>query len=252
MECALWLNRRKIYHADEISDNLDIASLRGYFLGGSLEEWLRDNGGEMYADRLAGLDAADPDLNGKLARIFRKNSPPVPAVSLGGAQQPVPARGAVFGLSQRHSAYGGSFGSFGSFRGSFRGGSFRHGSFINEWEWEYVLGSFKRGSFRAGSFGGSFGSHEWEWEYALGSFGKGSFRAGSFRSGSFAGGSLRLGSFRTPISVYGSGRPFGLSPKNTNGSFPAFVLSSDEYDRIMLETLRKCPLDRFGYGIHII
>ena len=79
------------------------------------------------------------------------------------------------------------------------------------------MGSF--GSYRFGS-GGSF----------LGSFrGLGSF-SGSWNSGSF-------GSFQ---GAYGS---FG-------GSW-AFM-TGDEYDRIMYECLKKCPLNCYGYGIHIV
>lgn len=257
MECALWLNRRKIYHADEISDNLDVASLRGYFLGGSLVKWLRDNGGAQYADRLDELNADDPDLNEKLSAVFRRDSSPsVPSRALTGSPSPYApmCRGTgIFGLSKYGSLGSFRFGSFrngsfrnGSFRiGSFSFGSFRKNSFMHEWEWEYVLGSFRKGSFGYGSFRkGSF-SHEWEWEYSAGSFRKGSFRSGSFRLGSFRPGSLGYGSF-------GAKMPFGLSGRR-NGSFDPFVMiSPDEYDRIMYETLRKCPLDRFGYGIHII
>jgi hypothetical protein len=40
------------------------------------------------------------------------------------------------------------------------------------------------------------------------------------------------------------------------GSFGGFgsggFITADEYDRIMYECLRKCPLNCYGYGIHIV
>ena len=235
MECALWLNRRKVFRADEIHNNADIASLRGYFLGGSLCKWLRSHGGDSFADMLDELSPDDPGLNEKLTRIFCGSAAPgIPSIKLDApsAGDPAPrtvcssahglpcSRGIFFGADNNGSF---AFGAFGSYFGSYRIGSFgsyKFGSFMNEWEWEWVLGSFRRS---AGSFAGT------------------SYRAGSFRYGSF--GSFRFGSF-------GNGMlPFGVFPRDKYGSLVMFM---DEYDRIMYETLKKCPLDRFGYGIHII
>lgn len=56
-----------------IIDNFDLAAVRGYFLGGSLSEWLREHGGTVYADRLdklRTLDPQDPQLNDRLAEVF--------------------------------------------------------------------------------------------------------------------------------------------------------------------------------------
>lgn len=240
MDCALWLNKRKIFRADEIHDNADIASLRGYFLGGSLCKWLRSHGGASFADMLDELSPNDPDLNEKLTLIFCGNTKTaIPSIKLDSPAAELPAnnnacssahglpcsRGIFFGGSLVRGSFGGSFagGSFGSYRGSYRFGSFgsyRFGSLMHEWEWEWVLGSFRR---RAGSFAGT------------------SYRAGSFNFGSF--GSFRFGSFAN------AALPFGIFPRDRYGSLVMFL---DEYDRIMYETLKKCPLDRFGYGIHII
>jgi len=49
MNCCLWLNGEKIRYADDIYASFDPASLRGYFLGGSLVRWLKANGGEKEA-----------------------------------------------------------------------------------------------------------------------------------------------------------------------------------------------------------
>lgn len=65
--------QEKISNAAEIIDNFDLAAVRGYFLGGSLSEWLREHGGTVYADRLdklRTLDPQDPQLNDRLAEVF--------------------------------------------------------------------------------------------------------------------------------------------------------------------------------------
>lgn len=261
MDCCLWLNRKKISSAAEIIDNFDLAAVRGYFLGGSLSEWLREHGGTIYADRLEKLrtlDPQDPQLNDRLAEVFGVSAGAVTEVFCGN----VPDNGACAGNN------GGSrCGSFGSFSGGFRGGSgsFNFGSYgvfqgsglgigsggyagsgtwvgsggltalgsyrFSLWEWEWEWRFAGRGSFR-GSFGslGSFGSYR---------FGSGSYLPGSFGSfpwGSFSG-SFGAGSF----GGFGSGG-FG------SGGF----ITADEYDRIMYECLRKCPLNCYGYGIHIV
>ena len=247
MDCCLWLNRKKISSAAEIIDNFDLAAVRGYFLGGSLSEWLREHGGTVYADRLdklRTLDPQDPRLNDRLAEVFGVSAGAVTEVFCGNA----PDNGACGGRD------GGSWrGSFGSFSGGFRGGSgsFNFGSYgvfqgsglgigsggltalgsyrFSLWEWEWEWRFAGRGSFR-GSFGllgslGSFGSYR---------FGSGSYRPGSFGSfpwGRFSG-SFGAGSF----GWFGSGG----------------FITADEYDRIMYECLRKCPLNCYGYGIHIV
>lgn len=262
MECALWLNRRKVRHASEIHDNLDVASLRGYFLAGSLSEWLCENGGEAYAKKLAGLSPDDPKLNEKLARIFGGKA------NFGKALNTAPQDG-----SERRSTAGSSFTPPSSFRftefgsgsftyseltsfgefwellrklqsGSFAGGSYLTGSFA-QWEWLFALyrrwysGSFTFGSFSFGSF------HEWEWEWLWRVFGGG----GSYSASSF---NNIFGSFGFGLSgLFGS---FGFIGGKALGSLDliTFMNTLDEYDRIMFETLMICPLDRFGYGIHNI
>ncbi len=62
---------------------------------------------------------------------------------------------------------------------------------------------------------------------------------GGSRCGSF--GSFPWGSFS---GSFGAGSFGGFG----SGGF----ITADEYDRIMYECLRKCPLDCYGYGIHIV
>lgn len=227
MNCALWLNKRKIRHASEIAENIDIAALRGYYLAGSLETWLRENGGEEQADKLAAIKPDDCRLNERLAEIFGgKNISK--RIVLGAGVEDENRRGDTYSpIKLPDSLSGASFAyrrvsSFGSF------GSLAWGSFSG-WNWLFEL--FEKGSFGFGSFG-SF--HEWEWEWLYRLFGGG----GSFSFSSF-------GSFGFEFlnGLFGSFAPFADLSR-----FPEL----DEYDRIMLETLMRCPLDRFGYGIHNI
>lgn len=246
MECALWLNRRKVFSADEIKDNLDAASLLGYFSAGSLIEWLRCHGGADFADRLELLSPDDPDILVKIAAVF--GGEPAGYKVLGGAFDTAKAalgggQCSFHGKNGSGSGSLGSFGAGGSF-GAFGSGNF--GFFGN-------FGSFKGGSFRGGS---GFYEWEWEWERLFGSFSNGSFAFGSGYAAMLA---LlkKYGSFGS----FGAGS-FGLFSLNMlgemkNGSFvgkklPDFLANLDEYDRIMLISLYGCPLNQFGYGIHNI
>lgn len=236
MDCALWLNRRKIYSADEIAGNSDIASLRGYFLAGSLISWLNEHNGEHYAEKLSELRPDDPELNIKLSEIFGGSAEGKrfgdgapddlsPAVSLPVTRGSMQNGGSYGAFAALGSFGSGSFGRgyFALSGGSFSFGSRFFGSGTHEWEWEWLFNLYKSGSF--GSFGGNFGS--------FGGFRERLFEL--FRSGSFFGGSFKFGSFG---SLY---LPFTKD-----------ISALDEYDRIMFETLMMCPLDRFGYGIHNI
>ena len=247
MNCCLWFNRRKISSAAEISDNMDIAALRGYFLGGSLIEWLTEHDGKEYAGRLEKLDPADPELNRKLFEAFSESP------------QELPKKEMFCGntsAAQCCTVGNGSFGSFGSWRGF---GSFASSGFGGSYRWGMSGGSFSAGSYTMGSFGSFSRFHlwEWEWEWRFG----GSFRwTGSFRGfgsgmtfGSF--GMLGFGSYLFGSWGYLLGSFRGV-PGIFGGSYApggnCWQLSSDEYDRIMYECLRRCPLDSFGYGIHIV
>ncbi|MCL2694246.1 MAG: hypothetical protein FWE60_03980 [Oscillospiraceae bacterium] len=154
--CCLWLNGIKIRHAEDIKHNFDIASLRGYFMGGSLAAWLYANGGSEEALRLEKTQG-QAELNKRLEFAFglineipagmsaEANSPPwrgggeaagvvgvlreaagvvdtlreaagVVGV-LSEASRPTSA-GSHFGASYPTSGSFGSFGSFGSGSGS--------------------------------------------------------------------------------------------------------------------------------------
>lgn len=238
MNCALWLNKRKIRRASEIPENLDVASLRGYYLAGSLLEWLRANGGEEYAEKLSELSPDDTRLNEKLAAVFESEPLPVKAL---GSECDVPSITTVptaISMTSSRSSYT-SVSFFENIGNSWRFlqtgafGSFEVGSY-SQWAWLFSLFAGSYGSFTIGSFT-SF--HEWEWEWIYRLFG-GYSSFDSFYFGSF--GSLTL---NWMSGFFGSFTPFADIPK---------LRELDEYDRIMLETLMNCPLDRFGYGIHNI
>ncbi len=240
MDCAIWLNRRKIFSADEIAANFDIAAIRGYFLGGSLIKWLESHGGSDYARLLKEISPDDPILNDRLTEIFVQEKRPAPVhvadeqlirtIQLLSGGAPAVSGSAQGGYTVGSAPFG--FGSFGE----------RYGSF--------GFGSFAYGSFRSGSFSRTW---EWEWEWRFGSFRSGSFsyNAGSYRGGSFTYGSLAGGSFRGGFaSGFGFGIPSSYRGFPVGGSFRP--VSSDEYDEIMYRCLKMCPLNRFGYGIHLI
>lgn len=269
MDCALWLNKRKIFSAEDIAANFDIAAIRGYFLGGSLTKWLKANNGEHYAAALEKVDPSSENLNDILSEIFGQiNSAAVHQhdeqlitfidTIKGGC---APANGSAVGSAHSMQGNGsyrlanGSY-SFGSYQLSASGGSYRYGSYnfgnykgfsLWEWEWEWYLSSFRK---RGGSFSGFMGSYNFG-SYSLTGYGYGSFNISSYRfggSGSYNFGSLGYynfgGSFRFGMEALGSYKGVPLGSMGW--------MSADEYDEIMYRTLGICPLDRFGYGIHII
>lgn len=238
LDCCLWLNRCKIGNADEIPGHLDIAALRGYFLGGSLIEWLKEHDGADYAEKLERLNPADPNLNQQISEIFGQgvDSAPQREIFCGN------------GSAVRSDTVG-SFAA-GSFNGSHKFGSaiYLLSSFGAYLSGSYQAGSYKYGSYFTSSFISRFRMWEWEWEWRFGGSFLGSFRGGSFSFGSylFGSGSYLLGSFGGfgPGSFRGSSGFAGV--RGWQG------MTAEEYDRIMYECLRRCPLDCFGYGIHIV
>ena len=255
MDCCLWFNRCRISDAAEIAENFDIAALRGYFLGGRLVEWLREHGGEAFADKLEKLDPASADLDARLSRVFGKEPPNHREVFCGIPAAEKKARNPENTGSFAGSGAAGSFSLGSGYAGSFAAGSGRFGSFF--------YGSGYYGSFLSGSYSGSgsgsfrkFRLWDWEWEWRFGGSFRGSFAFGSyvFGSGAYLLGSFNGGSFggAFPGGLFGSFTAKG-SFGGAYGSFCGWNgMTAEEYDRIMYECLRKCPLDCFGYGIHII
>ncbi len=186
MGFALWIGRHKVYTAAEIAECFDLASVRGYFLGGTLIDWLRENGGEAYADRLDMITKDSPTLNEDIAAVFGVKE--IPESVMNGKGYPFCVGSSFYGSHHGSGKLRFGFGSFYEWEkllgqlSSF--GSYRFGSGsgkFHEWEWEWLLGHL--GSFGSFSFGSGSGRfHEWEWEWLLGQLG--SFGSFSFGSGS--------------------------------------------------------------------
>ncbi len=184
MSFALWIGRHKVYTATGIAEYFDLASVRGYFLGGTLTDWLRENGGKEYAYKLDMIPKDSPTLNEDIAAVFGVKE--IPESVMNGKGCSFCGSGSFYGSYHGSGKLCFGFGSFYEWEellkrlGSL--GSFRFGSGsgkFHEWEWEWLLGRLGSfGSFRFGSGSGKF--HEWEWEWLLGRLGSfGSFRFGS-------------------------------------------------------------------------
>ncbi len=221
---CLWLNGRKVNNPSDIRNNYDSEALRGYYLGGSLSRWLEASGDSQKA-RLVEKINPDGDIDRQLAEIFGLIKRDKPVKKAKAPLLPVRANGS-FSL--------GSF-SLGSFSlGSFSLGSFSLGSFS--------LGSFSLGSFSLGSFrlsnnnnnnnGGSFRLFGGSYSAFAGSFSLGSFGAGSFTIGSF-----------------GAVPCFSVKKSTVKPEIKAKKLTAEE--KIVIN-LSSEPLNRFGYGIHLI
>lgn len=222
---CLYLGKERAYDVRALRLHFDTALVSGYLIGGTLERWLAEAGETEILARVRAIDYGG-DVGEQLEHIFgvrpdRRTRLPACLLKKRGA---APVSSFETGFSPKGSFPGGSFraGSFrtGSFRvgpyfiGSYRFGSYRSGSFRHAFEYEFERGSFRGGSFRLKRFGKS-----------------GSFSVGSFHAGSFSGGSFRSGSFRFFAGNAG--------------------ITEDEY-RCTLLNLSSCPLNEYGYGIHLI
>ena len=234
MHCALWLNKRRVFSAAEIPACFDAASLRGYFLAGSLVPWLEDNGGKAFAEKLRGLSADDPKLNERLKEVFC-GSLPAPC-------QPA-AVSPFAGVGRRCSFSCGSF-----FTGSMRLSTSYKGFGSGSMQLSTSYKGFGSGSVRLSTSYKGFGSGSVQLSTSYKGFGSGSMRLSTSYKG-FGSGSMKLSTsykdFGIPLSSYVC---------SYKGSFciDGGFLPEDEYDKILMMTLTKCPLDRFGYGIHVL
>lgn len=227
---CLYLGEARVYDVSGLRRHFDTALVSGYLLGGTLERWLADAGEDEILSRVRTIDYA-ADVGAQLEFIFgvrpeRKTRLPACLTKKRPSCVPCPLPSSFFkaGFAPQSSFYGGSYRS-GSYRagsfslGSFRGGSYRSGSYrVGSYRFGFGQGSYRVGSFRGFNRTGSF---------RLTSFGKsGSFSVGSFRAGSFQGGSYRFYAGNAEI-------------------------TEEEYHRTLIN-LSSCPLNEYGYGIHLI
>lgn len=95
------------------------------------------------------------------------------------------------------------------------------------------------GSYRVGT--GSFGSYRHQFEFEKGSFARSSFNITSFKLGSFSYGSFSFGSYTG-----------FLTAKNGSFNYDDFVNTLRIREKALLSYFTSEPLNKFGYGIHLI
>lgn len=210
--CCLWIGGVKVSDLDGIKDNFNITDVKGYYLGGRLADWLRMSGNDTEAAKIDNIDK-NGDIDKALRDIFTGTNEEAECESTGGEY------GGYRFLTVTPPFLKRDAGTIVlSADGSFRAPVTEDGSFT--------------GSYTGSSFAGSFGSlgsfmyrHQYEYEYgsaktSFGSLGIGSFDITSFLSGSFAYDELCEGGSFTPQAL--------------------MLFFSSE------------PLNRYGYGIHLI
>lgn len=222
---CLYLGKERAYDVRELRLHFDTALVSGYLIGGMLERWLLEAGETEILSRVREIDYGG-DVGEQLEHIFGVR--PDRRTRLPACLLKKRASEPVSSFVRAGSVPNGSFFG-GSYRSSYRAGSFSVGSFR--------IGSFRAGSYRFGSYRlGSF-RHRFEFEFERGSYRSGSYRVGSFRLTSFGkSGSFQVGSFR-------------------GGSFRYYAgdaeITENEYHRTLIN-LSSCPLNEYGYGIHLI
>ena len=250
---CLWLNGKKVYTLRQLRDSFDAEAVGLYCLGGGLARWLKDCGEQDTAEKVEQIDLSE-NISRQLAEIFDVELPEKEEQayeSAAASLQPVHPAGCSFTLPTSSlpdtSFFPGSFfTSFNttSFNFSTTYNSFFTTSFLttsfgsHEYEYEYESGSFTTGSFSL-----YFSSFFSEFAFSTGSFASGSFTSGSFTSGSFTPGSFtpELGSFPTMLSSF--------LPESLEMSPTAMPLTPQQKFEL---NLSSNPLNRYGYGIHLI
>ena len=261
---CLWLNGKKVYTLQQLRASFDVEAVGLYCLGGGLTRWLKDCGERDAAEKVEHIDFSK-NLSRQLAEIFGVDLPekevqayePAPIT-----KAPVFTAGGSFGISPSSlpetsfftSSFGSSFNTS-SFNFSNIYTSFFITSFLtSSYEYEYESGSFTNSSFSL--YRSSFSA---ETAFLSGSF---TFASTSFSlfSSSFASeygsfileyGSFTPGSFRLTLSSF--------SPESVETAPSAAPTSAPEKELISLTPQQKfelnissCPLNRYGYGIHLI
>lgn len=278
---CLWLGVHKIYNLKQLKRHFDFDTVEMYLLGGGLSRWLRQCNESKIADKVDKIDLLG-DISKQLSDIFsvklpkgRRNMPlpsEAPKAPAAAGAEFTAFSSAPLGLKEANaasfpsptnsfSASAGSFtpeaasetrsfqfsgGSFGSPNGSFVLSSFNVGSF-ETMSFSLGLSSFLYGSFASGSFN----YHEYEYEYAFrSSFGFGSFALGSFNSGSFNSGSFGV-NYNSTAHIKTYGITGGRTEENKENACSVRIAALPTEEKIRLN-FSACPLNRFGYGIHLI
>ena len=236
---CLWLNGKKIYTLQQLRASFDAEAAELYCLGGGLARWLKDCGEQDTAEKVEQIDLSK-SISRQLAEIFGIDLPETEEQEYQAAitaNPPIPAANGSFTppYSSESSSFSTSSFALSNEYTSFFNTSFLTASFSGyEYEYEYKSSSFTSTSFYF--FQSSF------------------FAQSAFSAGSFALNSFTLGSFTTE---YGSDSfHLGLSsfsPKSDETVPPTEreqpSLTPQQKFRL---NLSSCPLNRYGYGIHLI
>ena len=253
---CLWLNGKKVYTLQQLRASFDAEAVGLYCLGGGLARWLKDCGEQAAAEKVEQIDLSK-NVSRQLAEIFGVDLPETPEMKEQPYDPVTPAQAPDF-------TAGGSFGipptslpETGSFETSFSTSSF---NFSNQYT------SFFTTSFLTTSFAASYG-HEYEYEsgsfttssfslyqssfsaetaYSAGSFefGSGSFELSSF---AFEHGSFTLGSGSFPLTL-SSFSPNSTETAPMSAADPTPITPQQKFEL----NLSSCPLNRYGYGIHLV
>lgn len=289
---SLLFTNGKISSLEQLKDNFDIEAVKLYYLGGSLTDWLEMCGKSEIARKVRNIDLnRDIDVQlaeifgqpipvkarieqaEKLDRVKKsltsfvlKDNPLKYALSANkrSFMQILELRElSEVVKSDSFSVNGSSFyslsGSFEFKPGSFeyKTGSFGYGvgSFSYEYESEYEKGSFV---FERNSFSAAAGSHTlFNTSFLFGAtsfgFNKTSF---SFNQTSFSPSSFNNAGIRSSFtSSFSSAAPIpdcGDGSKRYDGGLNKKENVCRSPEEKIYENLSYCPLNRFGYGIHLV
>lgn len=258
---CLWLNGKKISTLDELKKNYEPSGVEMYFLGGSLTRWLELCGETEIAEKIKNLDPFG-DIKYELAKIFgydlpqkiEKNKTSIPLTDFKNqnrdtekqSKKDIPVFSSFYHDIPNNSFSGKADSFFESSSYKLMPSSLNYSSFFSKTFFSSGSYNFLSTSFSVSSF------HEFEFEFkANSSFSAGSF--GSFLTGSesFVCASFLPGSFKCQNNT--DKKEFkdeiiieGKKECNTNEEKP---MSDEEKIRL---NLSACPLNRFGYGIHLI
>ena len=287
---CLWIGGKKVNDLKQLKANFDLDSVEIYCLGGGLARWLRQCGEIEIAEKIEKIDTQS-DLSERLAKIFDqpyivKHSPVdhpsscIPAeksekkFTSSFAANNIPSEGGSFTAGENIGSFGAESSSYEltSFGGSSFESTLRYsgsasvpvGSLAFEYS-SFVTNSFNLLSTSFNLFTASFNYsstsfmtssfHEYEYEYEAG----GSFSAfsGSYSLGSFRAymGSFTDTSFVNTVSSYKESILSGVH--RSEGSEEAVSEIKEEIPQLsphekVLKNIAACPLNRFGYGIHLI
>lgn len=282
---CLWISGKQVYNLKQLKENFDLDSVEIYYSGGGLVRWLRLCGEDETADKVEKIDTSS-DLSERLAEIFGQPKPEKKALTDKAFFDYIPKSGGGFDTSfsaNNVQVGGGSFEigitsdsfnyksslplsnettsfkgllpiSAGSSQAVLSSFSPKSSSFFLNYT-SFLTTSFNLGlsSFRSSSF------HEYEYEFETG----GSFNtaSGSFFLGSFGvyNGSFAVTSFRnTSFNIEKSSSGTAVFVENGKDC-PDYESSGNETDteepspnEKILQNIIACPLNRFGYGLHLI